>query len=67
VSISMELIQVQNYDFTAMVWQEEGMFAAKISEGIVSIGNSREEALINLKEAIQLYLKNASELGLNRG
>ncbi len=67
MSISMEMIQVQNYNFSTMIWQEDGMFVAKISEGIASAGDSREEAVMNLKEAIHLYLKNASELGLIRG
>lgn len=58
---------MQDYDFTAMVWKEGGVFVAKTSEGIASAGDSKEEALLNLKEAIQLYLKNASELGIIRG
>lgn len=42
---------------TAIVQKEEGMFIAKCPEiGTVSQGKTKKEALLNLKEATELYL-----------
>ncbi len=44
--------------FTAIIQKEEGMYVAKCAEiGTVSQGRTIEEALVNLKEATELYLE----------
>ena len=39
-------------------------FKNRHSGGVASCGSSVEEAFKNLKEAVELYLENARELGL---
>lgn len=42
--------------FTATVWQEEEWFVARCNEfEIASQGRSTDDALLNLKEAIELH------------
>lgn len=54
-----------NYKFTSIIWNEEGGYVSNCPElGISSAGDTIEEAFNNLKEAIELYLENAKELGL---
>lgn len=44
--------------FTAIIQKEEDMFVARCPEvGTVSQGESMDEAIANLKEATELYLK----------
>ncbi|AOP36078.1 hypothetical protein A0128_13485 [Leptospira tipperaryensis] len=44
--------------FTASVWQEEGLFVAQCLEvDIASQGETEEEALVNLKEAMELHFE----------
>ncbi len=44
--------------FTAVVHQEEKLYVAECPEiGTVSQGSTAEEAVANLKEATELYLK----------
>ncbi|MHA1212175.1 MAG: type II toxin-antitoxin system HicB family antitoxin [Candidatus Heimdallarchaeota archaeon] len=51
--------------FTALIWEEDGMYVSKCLEiEVASAGDSPQEALENLKEAIELWLENAKELGL---
>lgn len=48
------------YKFSAVVDQEDNVFVSHCVElGIASQGKSVEEALANLKEACELYLKYA--------
>ena len=43
--------------FSASVWREEGWFIAQCLEiDVASQGESEEEALKNLREALELYL-----------
>lgn len=52
-------------NLTAVIWAEEGVYVSKCPElGVASAGDSPKEALNNLKEAIELYLDNAMELGI---
>jgi len=45
-------------ELTASVWQEDDMYVAKCLElRVASQGATREEALANLKEAVELYLE----------
>ena len=51
--------------YAATVWKETEGYVSKCPElGVTSCGDSFEEALNNLKEAVDLYLENAKELGL---
>ncbi len=53
------------YHFTITIWEEEGVFVAKCAElEISSCGDSPQEALENIREAITLYLENAKALGI---
>ncbi|MBO8129725.1 MAG: type II toxin-antitoxin system HicB family antitoxin [Peptococcaceae bacterium] len=50
---------------TSLIWREENGYVSKCPElGVASAGDSVEEALANLKEAVELYLDNAYELGI---
>jgi predicted RNase H-like HicB family nuclease len=53
------------FEYTAVVWKETEGFVSKCPElGVASCGDTFEEAVSNLKEAVELYLDNAKELGL---
>ncbi|MDO8691023.1 MAG: type II toxin-antitoxin system HicB family antitoxin [Dehalococcoidia bacterium] len=50
-----------SYRLTSSVWQEDDLYVARCVElGVASQGCSEEEALSNLKEAVELYLEQAS-------
>ena len=50
---------------TATIWEENGVFVSKCPEiDVASAGDTFEEALANLTEAIELWLVNARELGI---
>jgi predicted RNase H-like HicB family nuclease len=45
-------------ELSAVVWREEGIYVALCPEvDVASQGKSVEEALVNLKEALELYLE----------
>ncbi|NWF95646.1 MAG: type II toxin-antitoxin system HicB family antitoxin [Candidatus Thorarchaeota archaeon] len=51
--------------FTAIVWEEDGTYVSKCPEiDVSSAGDTLDEALSNLTEAIELWLVNARELGI---
>ncbi len=53
------------FEYTAVVWKETEGFVSKCPElGVASCGDTFEEAVNNLKEAVELYLDNAKELDL---
>ena len=53
------------FDYTAVVWKESEGYVSKCSElGVASCGDSFDEAVRNLREAVDLYLENAKELGI---
>jgi predicted RNase H-like HicB family nuclease len=55
----------RKFNLSATVWEEEGVYVSKCPElGVASCGDTPEEALSNLKEAVELYLDNARELGI---
>jgi len=57
---------VRTYRLTATIWKESEGYVAKCSElGVASAGDSPSEALVNLKEATELYLENAKALGIS--
>ena len=56
---------MRKFSLTATIWDEEGVYVSKCPElGVASCGDTPEEALSNLKEAVELYLDNARELGI---
>jgi len=56
---------MEKFNLTAIMWSEEDVYVSKCPElGVASCGDTLEEALSNLKEAVELYLDNARELGL---
>lgn len=49
---------MENETFTASIWQEDNWFIAQCLEvDIASQGESEEEALDNLTEALELYFE----------
>lgn len=53
------------YNFTSVIWKEKEGYVSKCPElGVASCGSSVEEALRNLKEAVELYLENARKLDM---
>lgn len=51
------VMSVLTYRLTAAIWKEPEGYVAKCSElGVASAGDSPSEALVNLKEATELYL-----------
>jgi predicted RNase H-like HicB family nuclease len=56
---------MKTYKFTSVIWKEKESYVSKCPElGVASCGSSIEEALKNLKEAVELYIENARELGM---
>jgi predicted RNase H-like HicB family nuclease len=52
-------------EYTGVVWRESDGYVSKCPElGVASCGDTLEEAVFNLKEAVNLYLENAEVLGL---
>jgi len=53
------------YQLTATVWQEGDQYVSGCPElGVASCGNTPDEALSELQEAVELYLENAKALDL---
>ena len=56
---------MKRYQFTTLIWEEDGVYVSKCMEiELSSCGDTPKEALENLREAIDLWLKNAETLGL---
>jgi predicted RNase H-like HicB family nuclease len=52
---------MQQIDLKNIVWQEGEHFVAQcLNVEVSSFGNTKEEALSNLKEALELYFEDAS-------
>jgi predicted RNase H-like HicB family nuclease len=50
-------------ELQAIVWKEEDMFVIKeVVTGVTTQGKTVEEAIDNLKEAIELYLEEMPEI-----
>jgi len=50
---------------TSIIWKEGDKYVSKCPElEVASCGDTLEEALENLKEAVELYIENAKELGM---
>jgi predicted RNase H-like HicB family nuclease len=53
------------FGYTAIVWKEAEGYVSKCPElGVASCGDSFDDAVNNLREAVQLYLENAKELNI---
>jgi len=53
------------FEYTAVVWKETEGYVSKCSVlGVASYGASFNQAVSNLREAVELYLENAKELDL---
>jgi len=53
--------------FAAVVWKEGNQWVSLCPEfGVASQGDSPEHAIEMLKEAVELYIENAKELGIWR-
>jgi predicted RNase H-like HicB family nuclease len=58
---------MKGYTLTAVIWKEKQGYVAKCpATGVASCGDSPDEALENLREAVEVYLDNAKRLGLIR-
>ena len=56
---------MKNFEYTGVVWRESEGYVSKCPElGVASCGDTLEDAVSNLKEAVDLYLENAEVLGL---
>jgi predicted RNase H-like HicB family nuclease len=56
---------MKTYQFTITIWEEDGIYVSKCVElEIASCGDTPKDALDNIREAIDLYLKNAREYGM---
>jgi len=56
---------MKSFKYTAIVWKEEGGYVSKCPElNVASCGDNFEEAIENLKEAVELYIENARELNI---
>lgn len=55
----------KTFEYTAVVWKEAEGYVSKCSElGVASYGDSYDNAVSNLREAVELYLENAKALDL---
>ena len=53
------------FEYTAIVWKESEGYVSKCPElGVASCGDTFDEAVKNLREAVELYLENAKDLGI---
>lgn len=56
---------MRRYKLTGVFWHEGDQVVSKCPElGVASCGDTIEEAMSNLREAVELYLENAGKLGL---
>ena len=56
---------MKEFNVTAVIWQEDEVYVSKCPElEVASVGDTPQEALENLKEAVELYIENAKILGI---
>lgn len=49
-----------------IIWKENDAYISKCSElEVASVGNSPQESLENLREAVELYVENTKALGMH--
>lgn len=57
---------MKRYQLTTQIWEEEGVYVSQCRDiKVASCGATPKEALDNLREAIDLWLKNAEFLGIS--
>ena len=56
---------MDEFNVTAVIWQEDDIYVSKCREiEVASVGDTPQEALENLKEAVELFIGNAKALGI---
>jgi predicted RNase H-like HicB family nuclease len=56
---------MKEFNVTAVIWEEDDVYVSKCPElEVASAGDTPQEALENLKEAVELYIENAKILGI---
>ncbi len=56
---------MKEFNVMAIIWQEDKIYISKCPElEVSSAGDTPQEALENLKEAVDLYIENAKILGI---
>jgi predicted RNase H-like HicB family nuclease len=56
---------MKSVQLTGVFWHEDKLVVSKCPElGVASCGETVEEAMANLREAVELYLENARRLRL---
>ena len=56
---------MKEFNVTAVIWQEDDVYVSKCPElEVASAGDTPQEALENLKEAVELYIENAKILDI---
>ncbi|MCA9380244.1 type II toxin-antitoxin system HicB family antitoxin [Candidatus Dojkabacteria bacterium] len=54
-----------NHNFTITTWKEDDLYVAQcLDVDVSSFGTTQNEALENIKEAIELYLEDSKELDI---
>ena len=56
---------MKEFNVMAVIWQEDEVYVSKCPElEVASAGDTPQEALENLKEAVELFIGNAKALGI---
>ncbi|HRN86700.1 MAG TPA: type II toxin-antitoxin system HicB family antitoxin [Candidatus Dojkabacteria bacterium] len=56
---------MMNHNFTITTWREDDLFVAQcLDVDVSSFGATQNEALENIKEAIELYLEDANDIDI---
>jgi predicted RNase H-like HicB family nuclease len=65
IPFAIERNNLHKYHLTVTIWEEDGVYVSKCVElEVASCGDTPKEARENIREAIDLYLKNAVEYGM---
>ena len=56
---------MKKYNLKNVVWKEGGQYVAQcLNVEVSSFGSTKSEALLNLKEALELYFEDSHELNI---
>ena len=59
--------EMKNIKYSSVVWQEGEHFVAQcLNVDVSSFGDNREEALVNLKEALSLYFEDQPNINFSQ-
>jgi predicted RNase H-like HicB family nuclease len=65
IDTGVKSMSMKVFDYTAILWKESEGYVSKCPElGVASCGDTFDEAVQGLREAVELYLENARELGI---